>query len=83
MKLFIIYLKKNWAWGLVFAIPLIFWEKGYVYPELRFEFDFLKEKSTYFMLLFYWAFWTFTQYFIWKPGYLYQKKNETIEKNKM
>ncbi|SDC70119.1 hypothetical protein SAMN04488104_100425 [Algoriphagus faecimaris] len=83
MKLFIIYLKKNWAWGLVFAIPLIFWEKGYVYPELRFEFDFLEEKSTYFMLLFYWAFWTFTQYFIWKPGNLYQKKNETIEKNKM
>jgi hypothetical protein len=75
VKLFVKYFKKNWAWGLLFAVPLVFWQKGYVYPELRFEYDFLREKSTYYEILFYWAFWTATQFFVWRPGYLYREKN--------
>ncbi|WP_297336745.1 hypothetical protein [Algoriphagus sp.] len=60
------YFKKNWAWGLGFAIPLVIFQKGYVYPELRFEWDFLQESTTYISMLFYWFFWTITQFFIWE-----------------
>lgn len=66
MKKLTSYLKKNWAWGLGFAIPVVIFQEGYVYPELRFEWGFLKEPNTYLSMLFYWCFWTIFQFFVWE-----------------
>jgi len=77
MKLFKIYLKKEWRWPLIYAIPVVFMNEGYVYPELRFEFDFLSEPWTYYSFIFHYTFWSIGWFFLfWKPNYLHQKKKE-------
>lgn len=77
MHLFKIYLKKEWWKNLLFyAVPIIIWTEGYVYPELRFEFDFLLEPITYLNLSVYFIIWSLIWFFIfWKPNYLLQQKN--------
>ena len=77
------YLKRNWAWGLGFAIPLVIFQKGYAYPELRFEWGFLNESTTYLSLLFYWFFWTIIQFFIWEvlAQAFHGSDQKNIEKN--
>jgi len=57
MKLFEIYLKREWWFGPTWAIPAVFMAKGYVYPELRFKFDFIFEVETYGLLVFYHIMW--------------------------
>jgi hypothetical protein len=80
MKLFKVYLKKDWWWPLIYAIPVVFMNEGYVYPELRFEFDFLSEPWTYVSFIFHYTFWSIGWFFLfWKPNYLHQKK-KTEEK---
>ncbi len=69
-----------WWFPLCFSIPVVFFIEGYVYPELRFEFDFLKEPWTYFSLFYYYSFWAIGWFFIiWKPNYLHQQ-NKADEK---
>jgi len=80
MKLFKIYLKRKWWFGLTWAIAVVFMAKGYVYPKLRFEFDFIFEVETYILLAFYYIMWTIGWYFLfWKRNYLHQqlKKKES------
>ena len=74
MKLFKIYLKKMWWSPLSFAILVVLFQEGYVYPELRFEFDFITEPWTYFSLFYYYSFWALVWFFLfWKPNYLHQQ----------
>jgi hypothetical protein len=80
MKLFKIYLKKMWWSPLSFAILVVFFTEGYVYPELRFEFDFLTKPWAYFNLFWSYLFWALVWFFLfWKPNYLNQK-NKADEK---
>jgi hypothetical protein len=78
MKLFKIYLKKQWWFGLIWAIPMVFFSRSYI--NLKFEFDFIFEIQTYLEITFLFVFWTvFWFFFFWKPNYLHQqsKKKES------
>jgi hypothetical protein len=79
MKLFKIYLKREWWFGPTWAIPVVFMAKGYVYPELRFKFDFIFEVETYGLLVFYHIMWTIIWfYFLETLLYTPTVKEESI-----
>lgn len=80
MKLFKLYLKKEWWFGLAYAITSVFFSKGYVYPELRFEFDFIFELSTYVSITIAYSVWMLIWFFVfWKPNYLHQQSKDKSE----
>jgi hypothetical protein len=51
-----------------------FFTESYVYPELRFEFDFLSDPWTYYKVIIQYILWSIGWFFLfWKPNYVYQK----------